>query len=153
MYMLPNKVECPRCSKPGFLTLRPVYSSHYCRIEIPCKKQKFVKKQIINPAVGKGEERTKLVDRLRVTYGPFWHLYVGHYDSEKYKKDMDDYKKGLLCKSRPNGRRWHKVRHNRAKGEDKSDLEILMAKYNFTYQDFRKEVRERIEEFRLQKYG
>jgi hypothetical protein len=65
---------------------------------------------------------------------------------------MEDYKKGLR-KSRPNGRRWHKVRYNRAKGEVQSDLEILMAKYNFTSQDLGKEVREREAEFRLQKYG
>jgi hypothetical protein len=149
--MLPNKVECPRCAKPGFLTLRPVYSSHYCRIEIPYKKQKFVKKQIINPTAGKGEEPTKLVNRWRVTYGPFWHFYIGHYDAERYKKGMDDYKKGKL-KSRPNGRRWCKIRYNRAKGEAQSDLHILMARYNFNFRDVGKEVRERKREFRMKKY-
>jgi hypothetical protein len=151
--MLPNNVQCPRCGRPGFLSLRWVRSSHYCLIEIPYNKPKFFeKKEIINPAVGKGEERTKLVKRWRVTYGPFWHLYIGHYDAEKYKKGMDDYKMGKL-KSRPNGRQWHKVRYNRAKGEAKSDLEILMGKYNFTLRDVKKEVREREREFRLQKYG
>jgi hypothetical protein len=150
--MLPNKVECPRCGKSGFLTLRPVHSSHYCKIKIPYKKQKFVKKRIINPVAGKGEEPTKLVNRWRVSYGPFWHFYIGHYDAEKYRKGMDDYKEGKL-KSRPNGRRWCKIRYNLAKGEVQSDLEILMAKYNFTSQDLRNEERERIREFRLQKYG
>jgi hypothetical protein len=149
--MLPNKVECPRCGKPGFLTLRPVYSSHNGLIKIPYKKQKFVKKQIINPAAGKGEEPTKLVNRWRVTYGPFWHFYIGHYDPEKYKKAMDDYKKGKL-KSRPNGRQWHKVRYNRADGEVQSDLEILMARYNFNFRDVRNEISERKREFRLKKY-
>jgi hypothetical protein len=150
--MLPNKVECPRCRKPGFLTLRAVYSSHYGLIKIPYKRQKFVGKETINPAVGKGEEPTKSVDRWRVTYGPFWHFYIGHYDTEKYKKGMDIYKRGKL-KSRPDGRRWCKIRYNQAKGEAQSDLQILMDKYDFNFRDVRREVSEREREFRLKKYG
>jgi hypothetical protein len=146
--MLPNNVECPRCGKQGFLTLRPVRSSHYCQIEIPYNKPKYVKKQIINPIAGKGQEPTILVDRWRVTYGPFWHLYIGHYDSENYKKGMYDYRKGKL-KYRPNGRRWCKVRYNRANGQRQSDLEILRAKYNFSLRDLRNEERERRTDFLL----
>jgi hypothetical protein len=149
--MLPNNVECPRCGKSGFLTLRWVQSNHYCKIEIPYHESPLVWKEIPNPLVGKGHGPTILVKRYLRRYAPVWHLYVGHYDAEKYKKTMEKYKMGKL-KSRPNGRLWHKVRYNRAKGEAKSDLEVLMAKYNFTFQDFRKEVRERIEEFRLRKY-
>jgi hypothetical protein len=151
--MLPNKIECPRCGKPGFLTLRWVRSNHYCKIEIPHHESQWVWKEIPDPLVGKGHGPTIWVKRNLRRYAPVWHLYVGHYDAEKYKKGMDDYKMGKL-KSRPNGRRWCKVRYNnRAIGEAKSDLEILMAKYNFTSQDLRKEVREREREFRLQKYG
>lgn len=149
--MLPNKVECTRCGKPGFLTLRPVYSSHDCLIRIPYKKQKLVQKWIINPAIGKGERGTKFVDRWRSTYGPFWHLYIGHYDPQKYIKSMDDYKMGKL-KSRPNGRIWHKVRYNKAKGETQSDLKFLMAKYNFTIRDIRNEIDERREDFYWRKH-
>jgi hypothetical protein len=144
--MLPNMVECPRCGKSGFLTLRPVYSSHYCLIKIPYKIQKFVKKQIVNPASGKGEEPTKLVNRWRVAYGPFWHFYIGHYDAEKYKKAMEKYKKGGL-KSRPNGRRWCKVRYKPVNGEAQSDLALLMAKYNFTIRDISNERDEKREDF------
>jgi hypothetical protein len=51
--LLPNNVECPRCGKTGFLDLRWVRSSHYCRIEIPYNKPKLVEKELINPAVAK----------------------------------------------------------------------------------------------------
>jgi hypothetical protein len=148
--MFPKNVICPRCEKPGFLTLRWVLSNHYCQIEIPHRKPRFVKKEIINLLARKGEEPTKLVDRWLVTYGPFWHLYIGHYDAEKYKKAMVKYKMGDL-KSRPNGRRWHKVRYNRVKGQAQSDLEILMAKYNFDLRDLRNEERERREDFLLKR--
>jgi len=146
--MLPTIVECPRCHKQGFLSLRPVKSSHYCQIKIPYDNPKYIKKEIINPIAEKGQERIKLVDRWRVTYGPFWHLYIGHYDSQKYKKGMDDYKEGKL-RYRPNGRRWCKVRYNKANGQRQSDLEILMAKYNFTLRDLRNEERERKTDFLL----
>jgi hypothetical protein len=149
--MLPRSVICPKCSKPGFLALRWVRSSHYCKINHPYLKSKEVEREIINPILDGGKELTKLVKRWRVTYGPFWHLYMGHYDSQKYKKGMDDYKKGKL-KYRPNGRRWCKVRYNRANGQRQSDLEILMAKYNFTRRDIIKEIDEKREDMRL-KYG
>ena len=108
-------------------------------------------KQITNSVVGKGEEPIKLEERFRHTYGPFWHLYIAHYDSKKYKEAMKKYKMGRL-KSRPNGRRWHKVRYNRVKGQVQSDLEILMAKYNFSRLDIMKEIDEKEEDMRL-KYG
>lgn len=54
--------------------------------------------------------------------------------AEKYKKAMEKNKSGRL-KSRPNGHIWHKVRYNRVKGQVQSDLEILMAKYNFNELD------------------
>jgi hypothetical protein len=148
--MLPRSVICPRCKKQGFLTLRWVRSSHYCKIEHPYLPKKEVQKEIVNPILDGGKELTKLVKRWLVTYGPFWHLYIGHYDTEKYKKAMGQYKSGRL-KSRPTGRLWHKVRYNRIRGQAQSDLEILMAKYNFDLRDLRNEERERREDFLLKR--
>jgi hypothetical protein len=110
----------------------------------------LVKKEIINLLARKGEEPTKLVDRWLVTYGPFWHLYIGHYDAEKYKKAMVKYKMGRL-KSRPNGRIWHKVRYSRVKGQVQSDLEILMVKYNFNQLDIIHERDKKEEDMRLKR--
>jgi hypothetical protein len=148
--LLPKKVICPRCKKQGFLTLRWVRSSHYCKINHPYLKSKYVKKEIINPISDEGKELTKSVDRWYVTYRPVVHPYIGHYDEDKYKKAMEKYKNGRL-KSRPNGRRWCKVRFNRVKGQAQSDLEILMAKYNFDLRDLRNEERERREDFLLKR--
>jgi hypothetical protein len=149
--MLPKAFLCPRCEKPGFLTLRWVRSNHYCKIEIPNYKTQWVWKEIPNPLVGKGHERTILVKRNLRRYSPSWHLYIGHYDAGKYKEAMTKYKMGRL-KSRPNGRQWHKVRYSQVKGQAKSDLEILMAKYNFSHLDIMKEIHEKSEDMRL-KYG
>src|SRR5215216_1073948 len=148
--MLPKSVICPRCNKPGFLTLRWVRSSHYCKIEHPYLPKKEVQKEIVNPILDGGKELTKLVKRWFVTYRPVWHLYVGHYDPEKYEKAMEKYKSGSL-KSRPTGRLWHKVRYNRVRGQAQSDLEILRAKYNFDLRDLRNEERERREDFLLKR--
>jgi hypothetical protein len=43
----------------------------------------WVKRQIINPVVGKGQEDTAEEYRNTRTYGPYWHLSIGHYDAEK----------------------------------------------------------------------
>lgn len=76
------------------------------------------------------------------------HPYVGHYDEEKYKKAMEKYRNGKL-KSRPNGRRWCKVRFGRVDGQSQSDLEVLMTKYNFTLRDLRKKIDEKEEDLHL----
>lgn len=152
--MLPRSVICPKCDKTGFLTLRWVRSSHYCKIKHPYLKSKHVEKEVINPIADEGKELTKSVHRWYVTYTPIWHLYIGHYDAEKYKKAMEKYKSGRL-KSRPNGRRWCKVRYNAVKEEEEekeeaqSDLDIRMAKYNFTLRDIMKEIDEKREDMRL----
>jgi hypothetical protein len=148
--MLPKSVICLRCGKPGFLTLRWVRSNHYCLIEIPHYESQWVEKQIANPVAARGQEPTISAKRNLRRYAPFWHLYIGHYDAEKYKKAMEKYKMGRL-KSRPNGRRWCKVRYNPAKEEAQSDRDILMAKYNFTLLDLRKEERERKTDFLLKR--
>jgi hypothetical protein len=146
--MLPKSVICPRCHKQGFLSLRWVRSSHYCKINHPYLKSKYVKKEIINPIADDGKELTKSVDRWYVTYRPSVHPYIGHYDGEEYNKAMKKYKSGRL-KSRPNGRRWHKVRYNRVKGQAQSDLETLMTKYNFTLRDLKNKIHEKEEDLRL----
>jgi hypothetical protein len=146
--MLPKSVICPRCEKQGFLTLRWSRSSHYCKIKHPYLKSKFVNKEVINPISDGGKELTKSVKRWYVTYRRSIHPYIGHYDAEKYKKAMEHYRMGRL-KSRPNGRRWHKVRYNPVKGQAQSDLEMLMAKYNFTRRDLKKKIDEKEEDLRL----
>jgi len=91
------------------------------------------------------------VKRWYVTYRPSIHPYIGYYDEEKYKKAMEKYKNGRL-KSRPNGRKWCKVRSNRVKGQAQSDLEILMAKYNFDLRYLKNEIKEKEEDRRI-RYG
>jgi hypothetical protein len=124
-YMLPKDVICPRCDKPGFLTLHPVHSYHYCVIEIPHHESQSVKRQVINPTVvGKGQEEGTIEgDRNRRTYSPYWHLYSGHYDAEKYKKAMEKYDENRL-KSCPKGRRWCKLRYNAVEGEEVQQILI-----------------------------
>jgi hypothetical protein len=46
---------------------------------------------------------------FRVTYGRYWQYYVAHYDPDKYKEQITNYKAGRR-RSRPNGRRECKVR-------------------------------------------
>ena|SRR5215210_4369196 len=148
--MLPKSVRCPRCKKQGFLSLRWVRSSHYCKIEHPYLPSKYVEKEIVKVRADGEKKLTKLVKRWYVTYSPSIHPYIGHYDEEKYKKAMEKYKNGRL-KSRPNGRRWCKVRFNRVKGQAQSDLEKLMSKCNFTLRDLRNEEKERRTDFRLRR--
>ena len=106
---------------------------------------------LLNLIAGNGQrELTTKRKRNLLRHAPNWYLYVGHYDSKKYRSAMERYKKGML-KSRPNGRLWHKVRYNRAKGQVQSDLDILMAKYNFNQLDIMKERHKKEEDMRLQR--
>ena len=45
---------------------------------------------------------------FRTLSDKYYHLYIGHYDREKYQQKMKDYKDGKI-NWRPNGRRWCKV--------------------------------------------
>jgi hypothetical protein len=45
----------------------------------------------------------------RVSGPKRWYTYMGHYDKDAYKKQMVNYRNGMR-KSRPNGRRWCKVK-------------------------------------------
>ena len=89
-------IICPRCDKPGFLTLRWVRGSHYCKIKHPYLPSKYVEKEIIKAKADGGKDLTKSVKRWYVTYRPSIHPYIGHYDEEKYKKAMEKYKNGRL---------------------------------------------------------
>jgi hypothetical protein len=111
----------------------------------------WIDKQLLNPIAG-NIQREPITKRKRnlLRYAPTWHLYIGHYDSEKYSEAMERYKKGRL-KSRPNGRIWHKVRYNRVKGLVQSDLEILMVKYNFNQLDIIHERDKKEEDMRLKR--
>jgi hypothetical protein len=109
------KVLCPKCGKYGFLTKRWVESSYYPRYvsytilhHLPGKVRgsKYrgpPTKDIVNfPPIEEELDRESL---YRVTYGRYTNFYVGHYSSEKYYQQMQDYKMNKR-KSRPNGRRW-----------------------------------------------
>lgn len=149
--MLPKSVICPRCKKQGFLTLRWARSSRSYKDETPNYVSHWIDMPLANPVAGKGqEEYTTKRERNLHRYGPSWHLYIGHYDSKEYRYAMERYKKGML-KSRPNGRRWHKVRYNRVKGQVQSDLEILMGKSNFSQLDIIKERHKKEEDMRLKR--
>lgn len=60
-----------------------------------------------DPYAELNEETKKTAYHVRTR--KYDRLYVGHYDAEKYKKEMVDYRAGKR-KSRPNGRVWHSVR-------------------------------------------
>src|SRR5688500_4405475 len=102
--MLPKSVICPRCRKRGFLTLRWVRSSLCLSNEAPNYVSHWIDMPLLNLIAGNGMEKptTKRKSNLR-RYAPTWHLYIGHYDSKKFKGAMERYKKGMI-KSRPNGR-------------------------------------------------
>lgn len=150
--MLPKSVICPRCHKRGILTLRWVRSSRDWKGEGPNPISHWIDEPLLNPLAANGQIEPATTKRKRnlLRYAPTWHLYIGHYDSEKYSEAMERYKKDRL-KSRPNGRIWHKVRYNRAKGQVQSDLETLMVKYNFNQLDIAHERDKKEEDMRLKR--
>jgi len=134
------------------MTLRWVRSSRDWKGEAPNPASHWIDEPLLNSlaAEGQREPTTKKRKRNLLRYAPTWHLYIGHYDSEKYLRAMERYKNGRL-KSRPNGRIWHKVRYNRVKRQVQSDLEILMAKYSFNQLDIIKERNKKEEDMRLKR--
>ena len=134
------------------MTLRWVRSSRDWKGEAPNPVSHWIDEPLLNSlaAEGQREPTTKKRKRNLLRYAPTWHLYIGHYDSEKYLRAMERYKNGRL-KSRPNGRIWHKVRYNRVKRQVQSDLEILMAKYSFNQLDIIKERNKKEEDMRLKR--
>lgn len=144
---------CPRCHKRGILTLRWVRSSRDWKSEAPNPISHWIDLPLLNPLASNSQRApTATTKRKRdlLRYAPTWHLYIGHYDSEKYRRGMERHKMGRL-KSRPNGRIWHKVRSNRVKGQMYSDLKILMAKYNFNELDILNKRDEKEEDMRLKR--
>lgn len=150
--MLPKSVICPRCHKRGILTLRWVRSSRDWKSEAPNPISHWIDEPLLNPLAGSIQREPTTTKRKRnlLRYAPTWHLYIGHYDSEKYSEAMERYKKRRL-KSRPNGRIWHKVRYNRVKGQVQSDLKILMVKSNFNELDIIHERNKKEEDMRLKR--
>ncbi len=83
---------------------------------VELKRSYQVWKQTIRGNVYRGESKKCVADLspiveqdketlYRVTYGRYNHYYIGHYSSEKYQLQMQDYKMHKR-KSRPNGRKW-----------------------------------------------
>jgi hypothetical protein len=97
-YMLPKSVKCPRCPKRGFLTLRWVRSSRYGRGEAPNQISHWIDMPLLNSLAGNGQTKRTITKRKRnlLRYAPNWYLYIGHYDSKKYRSAMERYKKGIL---------------------------------------------------------
>ncbi|MDQ3967850.1 MAG: hypothetical protein M3275_05570 [Thermoproteota archaeon] len=133
------------------MTLRWVRSSRNWKSEAPNQISHWIDMPLLNLIAGNGQrEPTTKRKRNLLRYAPNWYLYVGHYDSKKYRSAMERYKIGRL-KSRPNGRSWHKVRSNQVRGQVQSDLKILMAKYNFNQLDIIYERNKKEEDMRLKR--
>jgi len=117
------KVLCPVCGEYGFLSRRWVKSSYYpmyCSYDIlfglgfgkTVRGSRYRgEPQSQYDTTGYTQEQEKM-DRYRdrkslyrITYRKHVHNYIGHYSSEKYREQMQDYKMHKR-KSRPNGRKW-----------------------------------------------
>jgi hypothetical protein len=144
-------VTCPRCRKPGTLTLKRVKSIHYGFVTIvhgpevvsildPNDRARaeqlglVVERKVYNPRFGKEQENMIIEKRLKQTYGPWTHPYVRHYDPEKYRQSMEKYKNGEL-KARPNGVRWCHIRTIPKEGEIISEYDSLLRKYDIRKYD------------------
>ena len=124
-------ISCPVCRKRGFLSKKWVRSSYYpCYKSKLCNELESVKRKLARDPQNKKlhlymktfQERVtgikynksirrENLDKLihyKVRSIKYYHYYVGHYDSEVYKKCSEDYK-NRMRKSRPNGRKWCKV--------------------------------------------
>ena len=132
------RILCPKCKNPGFLTKRYVYSSYRPRryskiVESHIDYTNAAKKNpaILDSYVQTGNTLTKLghcmrLMNQRITGNEYFngenttssymlrtrkhfHWYVGHYIRKSYEIQMERFKRGEL-KSRPNGRRWCKMK-------------------------------------------
>jgi hypothetical protein len=125
-----NRVLCPKCGRYGFRTTRKAgkkYYPKYCTAdailldlydkainmnpnspEVPgyLSSIEHIKKKFKGSKY-RGDEKKDLFDRQTCYHKLYRYRYdyIGHYDSEKYKKEMEDFKAGKR-KSRPNGRKW-----------------------------------------------
>ena len=134
-----RRILCPRCHKIGFISERWVDSTYFPKYaslsvimfeeslqalsEKPhdagnSSRHNYWKSMVRGNAYrdtseGKPPEERQIPYRgswFRVTYARYSQYYVAHYDSNKYKKQLIDYKLGKR-KSRPNGRRECKLRN------------------------------------------
>jgi hypothetical protein len=133
---LKNKRICPKCGKRGFLVVRWVRASYYPRyssidiLEVEQKREELAKdpenKEIqswlnqfgngfsgnrywghVRPTpLGLSEMRKQ--NFYRVITRKYYCYYFGHYDAEKQRQQMINYRSGKR-RSRPNGRKWCKV--------------------------------------------
>jgi hypothetical protein len=134
MSSTPVSIRCPECGRRGFLGKRwvrasrfPKYASVICErfkeleqklAENPTDEslQKYVdtfRQKYVRGNYYRGNERREFVDWkavFRVLSDRYYYNYIGHYDPTKYQKQMIDYKNGKR-KSRPNGRKWCRLRH------------------------------------------
>ena len=78
--------------------------------------------------------------RFKKTYGPWTYPYVRHYDPQKYKKSMIDYKNGKL-KSRPNGLRWCKIRTTLKPGESSSEWDQIREREFIGWDDLERDLK------------
>ena len=129
-----RKKICPECGEPGFLTIRWVRSSRYpkhasldCMLveeaenhlaKSPDNEYYQARLRWLRETVRghryRDREVKEFIDKqfvYRVSSKKYFHYYVGHYDPKKYQEQMINYGNGKR-KSRPNGRKWCKLRYS-----------------------------------------
>lgn len=125
-----NRVFCPKCHKYGFWTTRKAGKKYYPKYATTDAilldlYQNIIKMHPDDPYYQgfkssirhirktfkgsryRGDEKKELFDR-EACYHKLYrykYRYIGHYDPEKYRQQMQDFKSGKR-KSRPNGRKW-----------------------------------------------
>jgi hypothetical protein len=100
---------CPKCGKNGFLTVGSF--RRRWKMKNPDKLRYHLSKYDIEQIADKTKNailKEEIVDDEKRTfhYGNYYEYYrFGHYDSQKYKKELADFQAGKR-RSRPNGRTW-----------------------------------------------
>lgn len=86
------------------------YNDYFHRYEYACIDKKTGERLVCHIQVDEGSNtriRKRVIEVLRPRKMTYY--YIGHYDSNKYKEQMQKYKDGKI-KSKPNGRRWCSVK-------------------------------------------
>jgi len=126
-------ILCPKCRRSGFLSKRWVESVYYPRYTSLCLKWKNNQERLErteyrgDPPETFGTINTDKSKFVRAIYGKYYYYYIGHYDPEKYQKDLERYKKGEL-KSKPNGRRWCKLNKDDYEESFNKDMQPIITK-------------------------
>jgi hypothetical protein len=86
------------------------YNDYHHRYEYACVDKHTGERHVCYVQVDEGSN-TKILKRVIeiLPHRKIMHYYIGHYDSKKYKEQMQKYKEGKI-KSKPNGRRWCSVK-------------------------------------------